>query len=174
MKKLISLIIMLSLVLCALTSCGDDTDAPDGMKLASGDAVSYSLFIPDDWKIDVQTGYTAAHVSDEDKTNVCVTSYELEHTNSTVDEWWEINKADLAVACTEYKEIKVGVDTVLDGVNAKEYVYSAKIGSAQYTYHQVAAVTDGGVVYIITYTATPDKYESHLETFNKITSEFKF
>lgn len=174
MKKILSIILVLVFALTLMTACGKKADAPKGMKLASGDAASYSLFIPKDWKIDVQTGYTAAHVSEEDKTNVSVTVYDLEHTNSTVDEWWEVNSADFAVVCTDYKEIRIGADTVLDGVNAKEYVYSAKLGSAEYTYHQVAAVTDSGTVYVITYTTTPDKYESHLETFNKITSEFKF
>ena len=174
MKKILAIILAITFVLTIMTACGKKEDAPSGMKLASGDAASYSLYIPKSWKIDVQTGYTAAHVSDEDKTNVSVTVYDLEHTNSTVDDWWEVNSADFAVVCTDYKEITIGADTVLDGVNAKEYVYSAKLGGAEYTYHQVAAVTDSGTVYVITYTCTPDMYESHLETFNKITSEFKF
>ena len=174
MRKILSITLALIFVITVMTACGKKDDAPSGMKLASGNAASYSLYIPESWKVDVQAGYTAAHVSDEDKTNVSVTVYDLEHTNSTVDDWWEVNSADFAVVCTDYKEITIGSDTVLDGVNAKEYVYSAKLGSAEYTYHQVAAVNEGGTVYVITYTCTPDKYESHLETFNKITSEFKF
>ena len=154
-----AVILVLVFALTLMTACGKKADAPKGMKLASGNAASYSLFIPKDWKIDVQTGYTAAHVSDEDKTNVSVTVYDLEHTNSTVDEWWEVNSEDFSIVCTDYKEIRIGADTVLDGANAKEYVYSAKLGGVEYTYHQVAAVTEGGTVYVITYTTTPDKYE---------------
>lgn len=174
MKKLLSLAFAILLISCLLVSCGNDPDVPDGMKLASGDAVAYDLFIPEEWLVDVQTGYTSAHVSDTDATNVSVTSFDMQAANSTVDDWWEINVTDLKVAFTDYKEMKIGADTVLGGESAKEYVYSAKLGGVEYVYHHVAAVVEGGIVYNVTYTTTPDKYESSLETFNKITSEFRF
>ena len=173
MKKLISSVLVIILSLLVLSSCGD-TNAPDGMILASGEAASYTLLVPEDWKVDLSTGITSAHAEEGAPVSVSVTSYDLENTDSTVDEWWEINKTDLAVAFTDFKEITVGADTVLGGVNAKEYVYSAKLGGAEYVYHQVACVRGDGIVYIVTYTATPDTYESNLETFNKITSNFSF
>lgn len=173
MKKFFTLLTVIALAAAALISC-EKSDVPDGMKLASGEAVSYSLFVPEDWTLDLQTGITSAHATEGAPVSVSVTSYDLKNTDSTPDEWWEINVSDLKAAFTDFTEVTTGAATVLDGINAKEYVYTAKLGGAEYTYHQVACVRDGGIVYIITYTATSDTYESNLETFNKITSNFRF
>ena len=171
MKKLLSAILLIALCAAALVSCSK-SEIPDGMKLASSEAASYKLYVPEEWEIGLTEVYTTANAKDAVLPNVSATTYEFEDPTATIEEWWETSKEELTLGFGEIKVISER-DTVLDGKNAKEYVYTAKMGDTEYTFHQVAAMTSSGVVYLITYTSTPDSYEANLETFNKITAEFK-
>ena len=171
MKKIISIILILMLSAAVLASCKKN-DAPDGMILASGEAASYSLYVPEDWEIGTQASYTTANAKGN-VPNVSVTSFEFDDPTTTVDQWWETQKEELIAGFGGIEEISDG-DTVVDGLNAREYVYSAKHGTREYVYHQVAVMKNGGEVYLITYTSTPETYEENLSTFNKITAEFRF
>ena len=174
MKKLISaaaiLIAALSIVSCSNST--DDSNIPEGMIRASGEAASYILYIPDDWQVDLQTGVTTAHVSSDDPSNISAAAWELEHTDDTIDTWWEVNLAELENAFTDYTEIYSG-DTELGGIPAKEYIYTAKLGGAEYKYMQVAAVRSGSV-YVITYTALPEVFDSHTDEVSEILDAFRF
>lgn len=176
MKKILKLtaVIVAILSALALVSCSSDGDdaSPDGMKRASSDTAPYVLYIPEDWITDMQTGMTSAHVSSSDSSNVSVTAWELEHTDDTVDTWWDVNIAELCSVFTDYTEVS-SVETVLCGESAKQYVYTARLADTEYKYMQTAAVRDGSV-YVITYTALPDVYDSHLDDVAKILSAFVF
>ena len=174
MKKLlcaaVAALTMLSLASCSRTS--DDSTVPEGMVRASGDAATYTLYVPDDWQIDLQTGVTTAHVSTGDPSNISAAAWDLEHTDDTVDTWWDVNRSELESAFTDYTEIS-GRDTRLGGETAKEYVYTARLADVEYKYMQTAAV-HGGSVYVITYTALPDVFDSHTDDVERIIAEFRF
>ncbi len=171
MKKIVSIIVLLATLAMLLVSC-KESDAPDGMIKASSDAAPYVFYIPEDWKVDLQTGVTTAHDSENVRTTVSVTAYELENREDTIETWWEVNLHDLEAAFDEYTEISSG-NTEIDGVHAVEYVYSAKIGTDSYTFRQVAAI-NGGNVYLITYSATSNVFEAGAEDFTKMVDNFLF
>ena len=170
MKKA-ALIIAVIMLCMSLASCNKNTDVPSGMKLAStNEAASYSLFVPEDWVVDIDTGATSAHVSDSDKSNVSVMAWSLPTTDSTVDDWYEIAKEELAVSFTDFTEVSVE-ETTMGGVYAKDFTYTAKLGSEARQYRQVGAVKDG-VVYVLTYSTTPDLFDKYLEEVDSIINEF--
>ena len=172
MKKILSVILAIAMCAVALVSCSKD-DTPDGMKLASTEAASYQLYVPEDWEVGLTEVYTTANAKDAVLPNVSATTYEFDDPTATIELWWETSKDELTLGFGEIVMISES-DTVLDGRNAKQYVYSAKMGDVEYTFHQVAAITSSGVVYLLTFTSSPDSYEENLETFNQITSEFRF
>lgn len=171
MKKIISIVILLATVAILLVSCSDP-NTPDGMIQASGDSAPYLFYVPEDWKVDLQTGVTTAHDAEDLRVTVSVTAYELEKRDDTVETWWEVNLHDLEAAFVDYEEISNG-NTELDGVHAVEYVYSAKIGEDSYTFRQVAAIKDGDV-YLITYSAPSAVFEANAEEFTKMVDCFLF
>lgn len=173
MKRIIALFTALLLITVALTSCKKAGDAPDGMKLASHeDKANYFLYVPDDWTIDLQTGATTVHVSSQDLSSVSVTTWLLEHTDDTVDTWYESQRDVLNMGFTDFAEESVR-ETTVDGVYAKEYTYTAKLGGNERKYRQVAAVKSG-TVYVISYSTTPELFDEHSSDFDDILTEFRF
>ena len=165
--------LILAILAClALVSCGSEAGVPDGMKLASGEAADYLFYVPEDWVIDLQTAATSAHVSSDDRANVSVMSWELEHTDDTVETWWEVNLESLKEGFTDFTE-ESRTEDVLDGQPAVKYVYTAKFGADTHKYLQVAAVKNG-VVYVISYDAFPaDSFDAHAEEVDSIIAGFR-
>lgn len=172
MKKIFSLILALGLLGTVLVSCKKAGDAPDGMMLASGNSANYFLYIPDDWTVDLQTGATTAHVSSSDRSNISASSWTLEYTDDTIDTWHERQLEALNAGFTDYAEESV-TETTLDGVYAKEYVFTAKLGGEDRKYRQIAAVK-AGCVFVITYSTTPELYDEHNGDVDDVFAAFKF
>jgi len=172
MKKLLSLIFALLLTCTVLSSCKKNTDVPEGMILASGESADYYLYIPDDWTVDLQTGATTAHVSSNDRSNVGAYSWMLEHTDDTVDTWHSQQLTDLEAGFANYTEESVR-ELTLDGVYAKEYVFTANLGAEARKYRQVAAVKEG-YVYVVTYSSSPEFFDEHNSDFDDIIDQFRF
>ena len=162
MKRIFTaLILALILVSLTFTSCGNNDGAPAGMKTASGEGADYVLYVPDDWKVDMSTKATGAYYSADDPSNVSVTAWELEHTNSTVEDWWEIERTDIDLVFQNV-EITSESNTTVDGIAAKKYEYTASLGEKNYKIMQVAAVKKS-VVYVFTYTSVVESYDLHLD-----------
>ena len=144
---------------------------PEGMKLISTDEVPYRFYVPEAWKINNRTEFAAAYVSDEDSSNVSAHMYMMDNDSpTTIEEYF--------AACEKsYKEIYASytlistTDIKMDGVSAKQYVYTLKSGGVEYKQLQ-AIVKKGEVYYTVTYTATADKFESHLTEVQKMIESF--
>lgn len=120
--KRISLLTAVILCLCLfVSSCGKQSDVPTGMKLASMEEVSYSLFVPESWIVDLQTKATTAHVSQNDRTSISVTSWDAPNTDYSFEQWEEHSRAELDEGFTDYNELEVN-EKIIDGIAAKEYV----------------------------------------------------
>ena len=75
MKRFFALFFTL-ISLFILVSCGDDSDVPAGMKLASNtDIVDYKLFVPENWIVSLNDTRTAAQVSEKDRTNINIAQW---------------------------------------------------------------------------------------------------
>ena len=171
MKRLTALTVVLLMLCTLLTSCKKDTTVPDGMKLAStNEAATYCLYVPKDWVVDITTAATSAHVSESDKSNVSVMAWSLPNTDDTVDDWYEIASEELSVSFTDFEEISA-TETTMGGVYAKDITYTAKLGGEARKYRQVGAVKSG-VVYVLTYSTTPDLFDKYLDDVDDIIAEF--
>lgn len=198
MKRIISLMLAI-IAIFAFSACSADDDSwlPVGMQLASTDAVDYKLYVPSSWTVDVSTGIISAYVSDTDRSNVTVTAFNLSNDNSTmtVSEYWSEYEALLKSTFPDMTYVQPTVldadgnvieselsademagnpsTTLLDGVAANKYYYTATVSGESIEYMQLVAVR-GGVAYIITYTATPTNFATHVADVEDIISNFRF
>ena len=170
MKRTAALIILAAVL--ALAGCGAKQNAPMGMILASGDVADYSLFVPANWTVDMSTGMTSAYVSEKDRSNVSVTRYAFSDESMTAEKYWETYSAQYEDIFGELTDVKVS-DTKLGGVDAKQYEFTGKNGDSVYRFLQIICVRNGAA-YVLTFTATPEKYEEHTEKVGVIISEFLF
>ena len=174
MKKLLALL-LLSVTLITLCACSNESDVPDGMKNVAAENAPFSLYVPSTWIEQTESGVSGASFSNDDTSNVTVLAYQPGEV-MTPAEYWE------KVALPEYQN---GVlkdllildnlcgDEVLGGLNAKKYVYSFTLGTK--TYRQMQLITlKSDRIYIMTYTATAENFDKHLEEVESIRANFKF
>jgi len=185
MKKCISLrraaLLLLALALFAaalLSSCSSSVPdlTKDGVR-ATSDGVDFYFYVPKTWLIDTETGIISAYVDTTDSTdmsNISVTTFALPTGAPTTpqDYWaWEGNQQAFEVF-TNFTLISSD-SLVLDGFAAMKYVFTATLAGADYKYMQIICVKDG-MVYIVTYTSTPDKFDGNMDDVNNMVSTFRF
>ena len=166
MKRPIALLLALTLAVLSLASCGkrDEFSPPAGYAAASDEKADFHFYVPDKWTVDYSTGAAGAYFSASDPSSVSVMAWELPNADTTLDEWWELNRAEMEKVFADFTPESEENATV-DGVYAKKYVYTASVGGYTYRYMQVAAIR-GTSVYLFTYASTPENYESHLDDVN--------
>ena len=174
-KRIVSIIAALSLAAVVFSGCSKkDPSVPDGMKLASDpELATYTFFVPESWSIDTQNASTRAYCSGTDRSFIMVMTGEMQYTDSTVDNWWESGLAELKALYRNFELSVEGEETKLGGADAKRYVYSGDFDETSFKYSQVAAIKSG-VIYIITYGATADKWDSHLDEVKMMIENFRF
>ena len=189
LSAILAAVMLFSCVL--LTSCGSDKDedgTPKGMKLASSDSASYKFYVPTTWQNDVASGSTIAHYSMTDTSSISVMVFTLENSDSDVYDWWKSFLADFNNVYTDFELISEDGEATLDGAPAAKFVFSGalvhkdeKSGTETretFKFMQTAAVRKKALsapeVYVITYTSSPEVYDSHIEEVNKMIEEFRF
>lgn len=189
MKKLIAILTVLVFIL--LCSCSKtQTDTPSGMKLASSSAADYYMYVPSEWTVADQDGVTSAYVSIADKSNVTCARYAV--SNEAVFEIpadRDENKPDAVIYAENYftgyiseleaylpgyKLISGPSSTLLNGLPAVRCRYTAVMSGAEYNFDMVICVKEHMYAYMLTYTAESSKYDTNLQSFEKIISEFVF
>ncbi|MFA6948376.1 MAG: hypothetical protein WCQ72_05295, partial [Eubacteriales bacterium] len=88
--------------------------------------------------------------------------FELEEAYTSVPDFWAGYAADFAATFSDMEYITEGESMIVSDIAAYKYVYTATVTGTQYQFMQIAAIK-AGIVYIFTYTALPDKYESHVD-----------
>lgn len=149
-----------------------DAEAPEGMQLASNDDVAYRFYVPKNWVLDKSLPTSSAYVSESDRSNVNVTSFLPEETYATAEQYWESCLSQLKTVMTLTSEVTV-TETTLDGRPANIYVYSATVDGTSFRFAQAIA-TYRNMIYTVTYTATPDTFDTHYPAYLDILSAFNF
>lgn len=167
------LAIMLLLCGCSGSSSESETEAPEGMKAFYNEHVEYTAFVPISWNIDMSTGTMSAYYSQSDHSNVSITAEILQSVISLDDYWAQYEESFKSTFKKMKYEGEVPVKDTLSGVEANKYVFTAELAGETYKYMQVVCIKDS-TAYIITYTSTPDLYESHLDDVYKILDTFAF
>ena len=171
MKK-IALILSALMLALSLVSCTEsDPTIPDGMQRLTNDVINYNLYVPDGWTESISTGAVGAYCSNEDPTNVTVMAWNVDST-MTLDAWWEQYKADIELVFSDVN-LQSTENVTLGGVAANKYTYSAKLGDYEYMYVQCACL-HWSMVYVMTFTSTPDRFESHEGDIEDIITYFEF
>ena len=163
MKKFtkITAITLLTLILAvSFVSCRRGADVPDGMKLASNEKADFTLYVPESWTVDMAEAAVSAYCSKSDPSSVSVMAWELEHTDTSLDDWWELNISEIRNVFSNVEVINEE-DTVVDGLFAKKYTYTASLGDYDYTIMQTACIKKT-TVYLFTYESIPENFDAHL------------
>lgn len=169
------LVVIVVLICSLLTACSaKQADAPSGMKRLSNDFADYNMFVPEAWVIvsDESTGYSSAYYNERDRSNITVTAFKIDAVYSSLDEFWAVYEEEFASTFSDMEYVS-DERVTLDGYEAKAVEYTATITNIKYKYMQLVCVR-GDIVYLITYTATEDNYDDHIETVWAVLGEFSF
>ncbi len=174
MKKtgflLVTLLLALSMVLGGCEKM--DSSVPAGMQLASSEDADYLFYVPEGWRVDKSSLYTAAYFSSGDATSISVTAFGVNMTGDTVSSWWESYTEQFA-GIYEEMEVTAEEEVVLGGIDGKKYAFDATLNEKEYQYIIVAALREN-YIYYITYTSTPKYYEDHLDELELVLEHFAF
>lgn len=161
---------VLFLMTALFTACGNDPNAinpPNGMILSCDpETADYFLFVPENWTVDLTTSASGAYYSNSDPSSISMMVWELEHTDTSLDDWWTANVSDLELVFRNFA-LESTENTTVDGNYAQQYVYTADLGENHYKIMQTGILKEGRV-FLFTYTSLADNYDSHLEDIAKI------
>ncbi|MBQ9743532.1 MAG: hypothetical protein IJW19_00220 [Clostridia bacterium] len=151
----------------------DEENIPDGMKIASNtDVVDYTLYIPENWIVDIQTGVTMAHVSEKDKSSIQVGQWSYNDKIKDYETWWQDYKYELSLV-GEYEIITEPTEITVAGVSSRKAEYKLTTANGEYKC-LVIGVENRGSMYVIVYMSTENGYEANMEEVNRIVENFKF
>lgn len=151
--------------------CVTDKKTPDGMKIASNDAIEYRFYVPQTWVCDSESGSSMAYYQESGRPNVTVTAYipdevmTVEQYFEYCEEEYEDNLAGYELLGTEEREV--------GGRDAISYTYTATYGGTGFIIMQTAFVYNDRV-YSMTYTAPADTFNSHMEDVEDMLDAFRF
>jgi hypothetical protein len=189
-NKIIAL--MLALVMGALcfASCGEETEIPEGMQLASNEFVSYKFYVPDDWLIDTtKEGFLSAKASDNSNVSVQTMTYGgmygslSEYFRTDYFKKVESTFKTVTLIEEESSEENQTVGTLKNP--AVKYVYVVESDGATYKIMQYFTY-NAGYLYAITYTGKikdtgrngeiveVDYFDDHLEQIASVIDNFVF
>lgn len=171
-----ALIILLSCAMLLLLVACKDTDAPEGMKRASNsELVPYSLFVPEEWIVDIADGTTTkAHVSSSDTSSVLVSRHpKSAGVIDDVDSWWSNYKSNMTVK--GFTVIEEGVKGMVGNKASKSFLYSTVTQELTFK-HYVTAVEYNDEIIVIMFTATEGPlYDNNITVVkDEIIANFKF
>ncbi len=173
--KLKSLFLILVLTVMIFSGCSrqSDIEVPDGMKLFSNEHTDYTAFVPVNWIVDMSTGTLSAYVSSADASNISITAQTLK-APTTLDDYWKGFEEDFKATFDDMEYIgEHPTTTTLDKQPANKYVYTATVTGTQYKFMQIACIREM-TVYVITYTSTPEGFDTNMENVEKILDNFSF
>lgn len=150
----------------------DDVSAPEGMKIISTDEHPYRFFVPSDWKTNEKTEFSAA-TAPNDSSNVSL-QFHMEPESEMYKEpsvYFEECEANYKKVFESY--VKLSDENItMGGKDAKKYTYKIVSGGVEYKQMQ-AIVSKGGVFYVLTYTALPENFDTHLAEVEKMIAAFE-
>ena len=169
MKKII-LITLILVMMFSLLSCKKDKEAPEGMQDVAPEKEKYNFYVPQNWMPN-SGDIVGAYYSNTDRSNVSVMAYGGEYESS--EQYWNAFKARAENIFKDFEVISESEAIVIDGINAVKFCYKMKLDGKEYRCMQ-AVVAYSNICYVITYTSTPDYYDSHMADVESMLSNFDF
>ncbi len=155
----------------AIKTFPTDANAPEGMKIASGDEVDYMLFVPSAWSVtEVGNVYGATA---PDGSYISVVPYLPTGDGISVKGYFE--KSEELMTSTSgggYRRISEAEITI-GGGKALQYEYEYIVGGVTYRYLQVI-VGYKTMIYNLTYTSLPQNFDTNRADVDAIIAAFTF
>lgn len=180
MKRSIVFVLIAIMLLMSLASCSKkDSTVPDGMSAAENEAVNFNFYYPELWQVSRNDGVVSVYASPTDSSSVSVIRDPLSVYVTSVDEYLELDEKNyfdrMRETFSDFTMVSDGEETTLGGAAAKQYVFTASVAGTVYKFRQVIAVRPGDeYVYVLTYTSTPELFDSHTDDVNSMIKEFSF
>ena len=198
-KKAVSFAVAAAMSAMLLTSCGEESEIPDGMQLVDNEFVNYTFYVPDDWTPDTTIdGFLSAKANDNTNVSVQTMTWSNQYGSRELDKYFRedyFKKLESTFKDITLLEEECSIENQTVGVqknSAVKYVYT--VGSDDATYKIVQYFSyNAGYLYIITYTGKiSDKvkvkeegkekveekaveyFEDHLEELSSIIDNFVF
>lgn len=200
-KKIIAAFAVIAALL-VFCSCGQepagDTSVPDGCLRYNNDAADYTFIYNDDWTVDYQTGISSLQKNTASSSvaatyaRISVMAFDGGKCESARD-YWEQYKSEIE---STYGSFEVdessasqdgegnkteGIEIKLDDAAALRVKYKADLKRSEdtsdetvpYTFEQVICLRNGSM-YILTFSARGDDYDTCLSGFEQVISSFEF
>jgi hypothetical protein len=189
LKKTVSFLLATAMSAVLLTSCGEESEIPEGMQLVDNEFANYEFYVPDDWTADTTIdGFLSAKASDN--SNVSVQTMTWSNKYDSLDAYFRsdyFKKLESTFKSVTLLEDECSIENQTVGTQknpAAKYVYTVKSDDATYKIMQYFSY-NAGYIYIITYTGkisdtvngeekTVDYFEEHLEEVSSIIDNFVF
>ncbi len=178
MMKKILVLFLVAAALLSFTACAEESTVPDGYKLISNDeACAYSLYVPENYvAMDSGSTFTKANFSNSDHCEISFMVVPEIYGDGSMKAHWDGLQAEYAATfpegyavCEEEQGVTVGVG----GVNGYRYTFTAVYSGVNYKFMQIfvpKTTLTTAELYVFTYTAVADHYDTHLEAVNEILS----
>lgn len=170
MKKIIAFALILIFCL-TLVSCSD-TDAPDGMYLVSGAHEPFKLYVPQAWKDNTSSGISGAYYSLADKITVSARYYTPDDDGMDLDEYVQDCESRYAASIKDFMSEGIS-DSVLDGENARELVFTFEDGDVDFKCRQIITEYNGDFILLSFYCPSNRYEELNPDQFDAIADVFK-
>lgn len=190
MKKSISAMFLCASIILLFSSCSDkilDISTDDGSILAANDLQTFYFYYPSDWIIDKNEAMIVIYRDEGEvfqsnmenkgepyafveKTNISAIAYGVVSTVVSIEDYWNDYCLPWMDVFDNFSLSSVA-DAMMGEFEAKRYDYTAEIGGVPFQFAQIFAL-DRGVIYTITYTASPEKFPDYEEVLLKVASTF--
>ncbi|MBQ8431596.1 MAG: hypothetical protein IJX28_01815 [Clostridia bacterium] len=150
----------------------EGTPIPAGMAVVSNADVDFHFYVPVTWEVEYKQEIYSAYLA-SDRSNVSVIPYVPDRAMSVID-FFELCKNEMVKVGGEGSFTLLSQEEVtLGGRAAMSYVYTYRVGETVYQYRQVIAAYKS-MMYSLTYTATPENFESHMADVDAMIGAFVF
>ena len=149
-----------------------EVETPAGMKLVTGNDVAYRFFAPESWVIGDAEAAALVYASETDRSNVTVMGYAAPDGYSVAN-YWEDTEKYYKDTLKDYTLIGEPAQSEMGGKRATVYEYTYSLGGVTYKCRQSICVF-GYMIVVMTYTALPENYDTHLAEAEQMQAELTF
>lgn len=147
-----------------------DENTPDGYQLASGSLYEFRFYVPETWKVKEGGNLPSATYSNEDASNVSLTTFRMTPSVTDGKSYWESFKANCEFPLSDVVEDE---NAKLGGYAAYGVEYTMAVKDVNYKIRQVF-LSGGSMIYIFTYTSDEAHYAEHMDDVENMIKEFEF
>ena len=184
-KKGLLAVVCLAIMLGALASCTVQRayqGAPEGMRPVNEGDEGGILYVPIAWSVDTSTGVPTAYVSDKNRTMITLMTVPADKVpEGGIPAYFNSYRESFASTLKDFKIIKETEEAsdyttrMISTAGAYIYEYSGKVTDIACKFKQAFFLhPENGTLFIITYSAIEDVYDSYLKTLTEAYDNFRF